>query len=190
MRTITILCSTTALRSIRRSMPRHLSRCSSTRNAKLEGVPDAPVDQQWALVAPKGSLGDRLLELVAPLRRKREEEQGQEALVYRVDPGMIGRADFVRTGKARYVVPICECSGKTWAPMCFWAILRRVFRLLGLFRGLWWPFRTMSNGEQRRCSRFFEARRLRVQRRSALGFRGTKSSNGWVGLSMRAGQRL
>lgn len=54
----------------------------------LDGSPDDLRTQQWALVAPQGSLGDRLLSLVEPLRRKREEEQGRKALVYRVDPGM------------------------------------------------------------------------------------------------------
>lgn len=58
------------------------------RAAKLQGSPDSLADQQWAIVAPSGSAGDRLLSLIDPLRRKREEEQGREALVYRVDPDM------------------------------------------------------------------------------------------------------
>jgi hypothetical protein len=61
---------------------------SPQRLANVHAPPDALPEQRWALVAPKGPLGDRLLSLVAPLRRKREEEQGQEALIYRVDPGM------------------------------------------------------------------------------------------------------
>jgi hypothetical protein len=48
--------------------------------------------QRWALVAPAGVEGDRLLACAAPLRRKREEEQGAEARVYRVDPAMDGVA--------------------------------------------------------------------------------------------------
>jgi len=58
------------------------------RGANLLAPPDALPEQGWAIVAPKGPTGDRLLELIAPLRRLREEEQGREALVYRVDPGM------------------------------------------------------------------------------------------------------
>jgi len=61
---------------------------TAKRAANLGALPDALPDQKWAIVAPKGPVGDRLLELIAPLRRKREEEQGFEALVYRVDPNM------------------------------------------------------------------------------------------------------
>lgn len=58
------------------------------RGVNLLAPPDALPKQGWAIVAPKGPAGDRLLELIAPLRRLREEEQGRDALVYRVDPGM------------------------------------------------------------------------------------------------------
>jgi hypothetical protein len=58
------------------------------RLANLHGTPNDLPKQRWALVAPKGPEGDRLLSLVGRLRKKREEEQGQDALVYRVDPGM------------------------------------------------------------------------------------------------------
>ncbi len=58
------------------------------RGANLLAPPDALPEQGWAIVAPKGPAGDHLLELIAPLRRLREEEQGREALVYRVEPGM------------------------------------------------------------------------------------------------------
>lgn len=54
----------------------------------LDGSPDALSTQQWAIVAPTGSIGDRLLSLVEPLQKKREEEQGRAALVYRVEPNM------------------------------------------------------------------------------------------------------
>ncbi|MRG98056.1 helix-turn-helix domain-containing protein [Polyangium spumosum] len=58
------------------------------RLANVHAPPDALPEQRWALVAPKGPAGDRLLSLLEPLRKKREEEQGEDALVYRVDPGM------------------------------------------------------------------------------------------------------
>ncbi|WP_437657779.1 hypothetical protein [Sorangium sp. So ce1182] len=64
----------------RRNKHKHLTR--------PEGLTDSLPDQRWGIVAPKGPIGDRLLECVAPLRRRREEEQGAEAVVYRVDPGM------------------------------------------------------------------------------------------------------
>lgn len=48
---------------------------------------DLPL-QRWGIVAPEGPLGDRLLDLVAPLRRKREEDQGAPARVYRVPSAM------------------------------------------------------------------------------------------------------
>jgi hypothetical protein len=43
--------------------------------------------QRWGIVAPKGAEGDRLLELIAPLRKAREEAQGAPAVVYRPSPG-------------------------------------------------------------------------------------------------------
>lgn len=49
---------------------------------------DSLHDQRWAILAPRGPEGDRLLRLIAPLRRRREEQQRAEAHVYRVDPGM------------------------------------------------------------------------------------------------------
>jgi len=61
---------------------------ATERFINLSGSPDALPNQQWALVVPAGPEGDRLLSLVEPLRRKREQEQGREALVYRVDAGM------------------------------------------------------------------------------------------------------
>jgi hypothetical protein len=49
--------------------------------------------QRWGLVVPKGADGDRLLEVVAPLQRIREEAQeGAPARIYRVQPGMDGPA--------------------------------------------------------------------------------------------------
>lgn len=44
--------------------------------------------QRWGIVAPEGPVGDRLLDLVAPLRRAREAAQGAAARVYRVKARM------------------------------------------------------------------------------------------------------
>ncbi|WP_437941639.1 hypothetical protein [Sorangium sp. So ce341] len=52
------------------------------------GPLDSLAEQRWAIVAPKGAVGDRLLRLIEPLQRQREEEQGSPAIVYRVDPEM------------------------------------------------------------------------------------------------------
>ncbi|WP_437570126.1 hypothetical protein [Sorangium sp. So ce542] len=54
----------------------------------LSGPADALPQQRWAVIAPRGPEGDRLLRLIEPLKRRREEQQGAEAVVYRVDPGM------------------------------------------------------------------------------------------------------
>jgi hypothetical protein len=55
------------------------------------GDPNQLARQRWGLVAPRGPEGERLLELVAPLRRLREEAQGgAPARVYRVGPDMDG----------------------------------------------------------------------------------------------------
>lgn len=73
---------------------------ASPRLANLHAPPDALSEQRWALVAPNGPAGDRLLSLVAPLRGRREEEQGQDALVYRVEPGMdpVAAAAWIQKG--------------------------------------------------------------------------------------------
>lgn len=47
--------------------------------------------QRWGLVAPQGPAGERLLALVAPLRRARQEAQGGAPVrVYRVPPDLDG----------------------------------------------------------------------------------------------------
>jgi hypothetical protein len=52
------------------------------------GDPDSLPLQRWGVVAPVGARGDRLLELIAPLRALRKEQQdGVEPRVYRVPPG-------------------------------------------------------------------------------------------------------
>jgi len=61
-------------------------------DARTLDAPDAdPNDlaaQRWGVIAPEGRDGDRALDAIAPLVRLREEEQGAEAVVYRVPPGM------------------------------------------------------------------------------------------------------
>lgn len=53
------------------------------------GDPDSLSLQRWGVVAPEGPRGDRLLELIAPLRAvRREQQQGVEPRVYRVPPGL------------------------------------------------------------------------------------------------------
>jgi hypothetical protein len=57
------------------------------------GDPNDLEAQRWALVAPTGERGDRLLALVAPLARRRAEQQGLEPSrleVFRVAPNMSG----------------------------------------------------------------------------------------------------
>lgn len=52
------------------------------------GDPSSLPDQRWGLLVPEGPEGDRLLEIVAPLRKAREEQQGDEAIAYRAPAGM------------------------------------------------------------------------------------------------------
>ncbi|WP_437586798.1 hypothetical protein [Sorangium sp. So ce1000] len=56
--------------------------------ANRSAAADALPEQRWGLVVPRGPAGDRLLQLVEPLKRKREADQGGPAVVYRVDSGM------------------------------------------------------------------------------------------------------
>jgi hypothetical protein len=54
----------------------------------LQDFDSLPV-QRWGLVAPEGPAGERLLALVEPLRRRRQEQQGGAPVrVYRVPRGM------------------------------------------------------------------------------------------------------
>ncbi len=50
--------------------------------------PDDLPEQRWGVIAPEGAEGDRLLAIIRPLLRKREEDQGVPPIVYRVPPGM------------------------------------------------------------------------------------------------------
>jgi hypothetical protein len=52
------------------------------------GDQDSLPDQRWGIVIPDGEVGERLLSLVTPLRKLREEQQGAPATVYRVPKDM------------------------------------------------------------------------------------------------------
>lgn len=52
------------------------------------GDPNSLADQGWAVVAPRGERGDRLLALMAPLLAKRAEDQQADVVVHRVPPGV------------------------------------------------------------------------------------------------------
>ncbi len=45
-------------------------------------------EQRWGVIAPEGPEGDRLLAVIRPLIRRREQEQGVAARIYRVPPAM------------------------------------------------------------------------------------------------------
>lgn len=44
--------------------------------------------QRWGVIAPEGERGDRLLGLIAPLIKRRKEQQGDDVLVLRAPAGM------------------------------------------------------------------------------------------------------
>jgi hypothetical protein len=57
--------------------------------ADLSAEPDSLSCQRWGVIAPRGPAGEALLQLIAPLKAKREQDQGGVAApVYHVDPGM------------------------------------------------------------------------------------------------------
>ncbi|WP_224360419.1 helix-turn-helix domain-containing protein [Hyalangium versicolor] len=62
------------------AMPEHLWDSGGNPN-------DLPA-QRWGLVVPEGPTGDRLLALIEPLRRLRQEEQGAPVRVYRAPPNL------------------------------------------------------------------------------------------------------
>jgi hypothetical protein len=52
------------------------------------GDPNDLAAQRWGVVVPEGPSGDRLLSLIEPLRKLREEEQGASVRVYRAPPNL------------------------------------------------------------------------------------------------------
>ncbi|MEY3212370.1 MAG: hypothetical protein RIT28_2851 [Pseudomonadota bacterium] len=50
--------------------------------------PQSLADQRWGVIAPVGARGDRLLDLIRPLIKRREQQQGAEVKVYRLPPKM------------------------------------------------------------------------------------------------------
>jgi hypothetical protein len=59
---------------------------------RTDADPNDLPTQRWAVIAPEGREGSRMLEAMAPLLRLREEEQGEKAMVYRVPAEMDARA--------------------------------------------------------------------------------------------------
>ncbi|MCK6521988.1 hypothetical protein L6R49_11155 [Myxococcota bacterium] len=50
------------------------------------GDPQSLADQRWGVIAPEGARGDRLLELIAPLIKRREAQQDAPVKVSRLPP--------------------------------------------------------------------------------------------------------
>jgi hypothetical protein len=71
----------------------------------LDQDPNDLAVQRWALIAPEGAEGDRLVAAVADLIRLREGEQGTPARVYRVPPEMDAGASL--DWKDRVYQPDC-----------------------------------------------------------------------------------
>ncbi|WP_159396661.1 CHAT domain-containing protein [Sorangium cellulosum] len=61
---------------------------SSDFGVLLYDDPDDRAAQRWGVVAPEGPRGDRLLDVITPLRRAREAAQGTEARIYRFPSGL------------------------------------------------------------------------------------------------------
>ena len=74
--------------------------------------PNSLPEQRWGVIAPEGPLGDRLLALIEPLRRLREEEQGAPARIYRVKPGM----DWLQAAQWRDTVLCNEAEPESEQP--------------------------------------------------------------------------
>lgn len=82
--------------------PDHLEILSApsvaARSATAGDMPDDVPEPLWAIIAPEGPAGDRLIELIRPLVKLREEAQGRPAPVFRVPPGSaaMSAADALR----------------------------------------------------------------------------------------------
>lgn len=56
---------------------------------RFDADPNDLSKQRWGIVAPEGSVGDRLLQVIAPLTAaRREQQEGHEPLVFRAAAGM------------------------------------------------------------------------------------------------------
>jgi hypothetical protein len=83
-------------------MPTHLWDSSGDPN-------DLPA-QRWGVVAPEGPEGDRLLALIEPLCRLRQEEQGAPVRIYRARPDLdaAAAADWKRSVLLDEALPVAE----------------------------------------------------------------------------------
>ena len=70
------------------SAPRPAQKVSAEDFRHDGGDPNDLHDQRWGLIVPDGPAGDRLLEVIEPLKKWREEQQGAEAIVFRAPPRM------------------------------------------------------------------------------------------------------
>jgi len=60
---------------------------------RFDADPNDLSKQRWGIVAPDGELGDRLLQVIAPLTAaRREQQEGHEPIVFRAPAGMSGEA--------------------------------------------------------------------------------------------------
>lgn len=58
---------------------------------RVDANPNDLPEQRWAVIAPEGREGSRMLEAIAPLIELRQEEQGAPAKIYRVPADMDAR---------------------------------------------------------------------------------------------------
>ncbi len=95
--------------------------------SSASGDPNDLREQRWGVVAPEGPEGERLLELISDLRGLRSEQQGEEAVVYRVKARMstVEAEAFVdgeywdkverRTERLpRYLLVLGDAGGVSW----------------------------------------------------------------------------
>src|SRR6185437_11277835 len=90
------------------------------------GDAESMPQQRWGIVAPEGEAGERLLALLAPLRKLREEQQGAPAKIYRVPAEMGEEAsskwwsevyqdeDDARSERPRYLLLLGDADLVSW----------------------------------------------------------------------------
>ncbi|HRI68294.1 MAG TPA: peptidoglycan-binding domain-containing protein [Polyangium sp.] len=90
------------------------------------GDPNSLPEQRWGIVAPEGATGDRLLELIAPLQKAREEQQGEPAIVFRAPPNLedddvgawwskvYGNEGIEEADRPRYLVMLGDADVLSW----------------------------------------------------------------------------
>ncbi len=93
---------------------------------KFAEDPNSLPDQRWGIIVPEGLIGERLAQIVAPLRAARKEQQGAEPIVFKAPAGMTAEQaaawwgdvyhseDIKLADRPRYLLILGDADQITW----------------------------------------------------------------------------